>query len=177
MILKAYREWGDRVVDHLIGMFAFAIVERDTGRVVLARDRLGIKPLYLAEASKATASRLRFASTLPALVAAGGVDTAIDPVALHHYLTLPLRRARAAHDPARRPQAAAGHALVIEPDGRRTQETYWEPLFERVRRARELVGARLGGRDPRLAAHRRRAPPGRRRAGRGACSPAASTPA
>ena len=46
-------------VDHFTGMFAFAIVERDTGRVVLARDRLGIKPLYLAE----TAGRLRFAST------------------------------------------------------------------------------------------------------------------
>src|SRR5690625_3693872 len=46
---KGYRQWGEDVVDHLIGMFAFAIHERDTGRLVLARDRLGIKPLYLAE--------------------------------------------------------------------------------------------------------------------------------
>ena len=64
-------------------MFAFAIWERDSGRVVLARDRLGIKPLYLAE----THGRLRFASTLPALLAAGGVDTTIDPAALHHYMS------------------------------------------------------------------------------------------
>ena len=64
-------------------MFAFAIVERDTGRLVLARDRLGIKPLYLAE----TPGRLRFASTLPALVAGGDVDTSLDPIALHHYLS------------------------------------------------------------------------------------------
>ena len=64
-------------------MFAFAIHERDSGRLLLARDRLGIKPLYLAE----TPGRLRFASTLPALLAGGGIDTSIDPVALHHYLT------------------------------------------------------------------------------------------
>ena len=72
------------VVSHLHGMFAFVITERDTGRVVLARDRLGIKPLYLAETP---GKRLRFASTLPALLRAGDVDTSIDPVALHHYLT------------------------------------------------------------------------------------------
>ena len=83
MILKAYTEWGTRCVDHFAGMFAFAIVERDTGRLVLARDRLGIKPLYLARPP----SRLRFASTLPALLAGGDVDTSIDPIALHHYMS------------------------------------------------------------------------------------------
>ena len=54
-----------------------------SGRLVLARDRLGIKPLYLAE----TPGRLRFASTLPALLAAGDVDTSLDRVALHHYMS------------------------------------------------------------------------------------------
>jgi asparagine synthase (glutamine-hydrolysing) len=49
-------------------MFAFAVLERDSGRLVLGRDRLGIKPLYLAQ----TGNRLRFASTLPALLAPGG---------------------------------------------------------------------------------------------------------
>ena len=83
VLLKAYHRWGDRFVDRLMGMFAFAIVERDSGRVLLGRDRLGIKPLYLTE----DARPLRFASSLPALLAGGGVDTRIDPVALHHYLT------------------------------------------------------------------------------------------
>ena len=64
-------------------MFAFAIYEHARGRLVLARDRLGVKPLYLADVGGA----LRFASTLPALLAGGGIDTAIDPVALHHYLS------------------------------------------------------------------------------------------
>src|SRR5215216_6641107 len=84
VILKGFHHWGTDVVDHLHGMFAFVLHERDTGRVVLARDRLGIKPLYLAETP---GRRLRFASTLPALLEAGDVDTSIDPVALHHYLT------------------------------------------------------------------------------------------
>ena len=84
VILKAYAEWGPRCVERFYGMFAFAIWERNSGRVVLARDRLGIKPLYYTERP----GRLRFASTLPALLAAGGVDTSIDPAALHHYMSL-----------------------------------------------------------------------------------------
>ena len=83
VILKAYHAWGDACVERFNGMFAFAILERDSGRVFLARDRLGIKPLYYAAAP----GRFRFASSLPALLAAGDVDTDIDPVALHHYMT------------------------------------------------------------------------------------------
>ena len=79
VILKAFHAWGAHCVDHLLGMFAFAIVETDTGTVTLARDRLGIKPLYLAERP----GRLRFASSLQALLRAGEVDTSIDRVALH----------------------------------------------------------------------------------------------
>ena len=69
VIMKAYHHWGENFVDHLQGMFAFCIAERDSGRVVLGRDRLGIKPLYLSESGDA----LRFASILPA---AGSGDPA-----------------------------------------------------------------------------------------------------
>ncbi len=72
VILKAYDAWGPRCVERFCGMFAFAVWERDSGRVVLARDRLGIKPLYLADVDSGRA--LRFASSLPALLAAGGVE-------------------------------------------------------------------------------------------------------
>ena len=58
VILKAYHAWGPRCVERFLGMFAFAIWERDSGRVVLARDRLGIKPLYLAETNRRAALRL-----------------------------------------------------------------------------------------------------------------------
>ena len=127
VLLKAYHRWGDGFVDRLYGMFAFAIVERDSGRVLLGRDRLGIKPLYLTE----TAQRIRFASSLPALLAGGGVDTRIDPVALHHYLTFhsvvppPLTILRGV---TKVPPASL---VALEPDGRRTTTTYWTPDFTR----------------------------------------------
>lgn len=84
VILKAYAAWGERSVERLDGMFAFAIWDSRRRRLFLARDRLGIKPLYWSRTDKS----LRFASSTQALLAAGGVDTSIDPVALHHQLTL-----------------------------------------------------------------------------------------
>ena len=127
VLLKAYHHWGDRFVDHLKGMFAFAIVERDSGRVLLGRDRLGIKPLYLTEND----DRIRFASSLPALLAGGGVDTHIDPVALHHYMTfhsvVPSPRT-ILRGVSKLPPASL---MAIEPDGTRTITTYWEPDFSR----------------------------------------------
>src|SRR2546421_7063153 len=83
VMLKAYHAWGPRCVERFKGMFAFALWERASGRVMLVRDRLGIKPLYYTE----TADSFRFASTLPALIAGGGVDTALDPIGLHHYFS------------------------------------------------------------------------------------------
>lgn len=74
VIAKAYRAWGARFVEHLQGMFAIAVVELDTGRLTLARDRLGIKPVYYA----ASVDGFRFASTLPALLAGGGIDARIN---------------------------------------------------------------------------------------------------
>jgi asparagine synthase (glutamine-hydrolysing) len=131
VLLKAYHHWGDRFVDHLKGMFAFAIVERDSGRVLLGRDRLGIKPLYLSE----DASRIRFASSLPALLAGGArdgsIDTRIDPVALNHYLSF-----HSVVPPPRTilrgvSKVPPASLVAIEPDGRRTTTTYWEPDFTR----------------------------------------------
>src|SRR4051794_638987 len=128
VLLKAYHRWGERFVERLHGMFAFVVVERDSGRAVIGRDRLGIKPLYLAEGP---GDALRVASTLPALLAAGDVDTSIDAVALHHYLSwhavVPaphtiLRGVR---------KLAPATLLVVEPDGTRRETRYWEPRYER----------------------------------------------
>jgi asparagine synthase (glutamine-hydrolysing) len=127
VILKAYLEWGENFVDHLKGMFAIVLVERDSEKVVLARDRLGIKPLYYTE----TPDRLRFASTLPALLAGGDVDTAIDPLALHHYLTF--------HSVVPAPltilsgvrKLPPATVRVVEHDGRIRDRVYWRPDFVR----------------------------------------------
>jgi asparagine synthase (glutamine-hydrolysing) len=127
VLLKAYHAWGPRFVERLNGMFAFAIWERDSGRVLLGRDRLGIKPMYLAPVP----GGLRFASTLPALLAAGGVDTGIDTDALHHYLSL-----HAIVPPPRTllrgvRKLAPGTLLHVAPDGTQREERYWSLNFER----------------------------------------------
>jgi asparagine synthase (glutamine-hydrolysing) len=127
VVLKAYAEWGESFVEHLIGMFAVAIVERDTNRVVLARDRLGIKPLYIAE----SADTVRFASTLPALLAGGGIDTSIDTVALAHYMSF-----HSVVPPPRTILAGVrklppATVRVYEPDGTHRDHRYWDAQFVR----------------------------------------------
>lgn len=137
VILKAYHRWGPRCVDRFLGMFAFVIAERDSGRLVMARDRLGIKPLYVARSPQ----RLRFASTLQALLAAGDVDTTIDLQALHHYLSFhsvvpaPLTIFRGVR------KLPAATLRVVEPDGKETDTLYWLPSFSRDPAERDLPAA------------------------------------
>ena len=82
VLLKGYHAWGKDLLPKLNGMFAFAIWERDSQQLFIARDRLGVKPLYLSR----TGQRLRFASSLPALLQGGDIAKALDPIALNHYL-------------------------------------------------------------------------------------------
>jgi asparagine synthase (glutamine-hydrolysing) len=84
VIIKAYHAWGAACVERLFGMFAFAIWDKRNQSLFLARDRLGIKPLYYTQ----DGLRFRFASTPQALIVAGGVNTSLDPVALHQHFTL-----------------------------------------------------------------------------------------
>jgi len=121
VILKAYHAWGDDCVQHLNGMFAFAVTEHRTGRVFCARDRLGIKPFYYSRHQ----GTIRFASSLPALLAAGDVDTSLDPVALNYYMTFH------AVVPAPHTMLNGVRKLppattwAIEPDGTEQFRTYW----------------------------------------------------
>jgi asparagine synthase (glutamine-hydrolysing) len=144
VVLKAYHAWGASCVDRFNGMFAFAIWHRDETRLFLARDRLGIKPLYY----NATADRFRFASTLPALLAAGGVDTDIDPVALHRYMTFH------AVVPAPRTllkgvrKLEPGCTMEIDSDGTARSSRYWSLSFqpgpEELRYSQDQWEERLG---------------------------------
>lgn len=121
ILLKAYHAWGKAMLPKLNGMFAFAIWERDSGRLFIARDRLGIKPLYLSFTDK----RLRFASSLPALLEAGDIDTRINPVALNHYLNFH------AVVPAPRTILQGVQKLppatwmTVDASGQQHQETWW----------------------------------------------------
>jgi asparagine synthase (glutamine-hydrolysing) len=148
VLLKAFHRWGTGCVQRFLGMFAFAVAERDTGVLTLGRDRLGIKPLYLSE----TRERLRFASSLPALLAGGGIDTGLDPIALHHYMTF--------HSvvPAPHTILAGVRKLppatvrTIQPDGSSSEQVYWRP--EHVRRSEDAGMSTADWRDATLAALR-----------------------
>jgi asparagine synthase (glutamine-hydrolysing) len=127
VVIKAFHRWGTDCVDHFKGMFAFAIAERETGVVTLARDRLGIKPLYVAE----NPGRLRFASTVRALLDAGDVDTELDRHALHHYMSFHsvVPAPRTIYRGVRKVPPAT--VRVIHPDGTQSDTVYWRPVFER----------------------------------------------
>jgi len=127
VVIKAFHRWGARCVDRFKGMFAFAIADRATGVVTLARDRLGIKPLYLTERP----GRLRFASTVRALLQAGDVDTELDRSALHHYMSFH-SVVPAPHTMYRGVRKLPPATVrVVRPDGSHSDTVYWTPVFER----------------------------------------------
>ena len=124
VIPHLYEEHGEDFVRHLDGMFALALWDRTRRRLVLARDRLGIKPLYVAE----RAGALAFASEVTALVASGWCDE-LDFESLHHYLAL-------GYVPA--PGSIFAGVRKLEPGTRLTVEEgrapvarrYWELRFD-----------------------------------------------
>ncbi len=125
VLLKGYHAWGTDLLPKLNGMFAFAIWERDRQQLFIARDRLGVKPLYLSR----TGERLRFASSLPALMAGGDIGKTLDPVALNHYLNFH------AVVPAPRTLLAGVEKLPpaswmrIDAQGNSEQQTWWNLNF------------------------------------------------
>ncbi len=84
VILKAFAEWGENCVKRLVGMFAFAIYSTHTKKLFVARDRMGIKPFYYS----LNHQRFAFASDTRALFTDSAVSADIDPIGLHHHLTL-----------------------------------------------------------------------------------------
>jgi asparagine synthase (glutamine-hydrolysing) len=121
VILESYRAWGDACVERFWGMFAFALWDRERRRLLLARDRLGKKPLYYWRRD----GLLLFASEPKALLVHAAVGRAVDWEALRHYLAF-------GYTPATRSIFAeiaklpAGHVAVLA-DGRLTPARYWAP--------------------------------------------------
>ncbi|WP_175253747.1 N-acetylglutaminylglutamine amidotransferase [Pseudomonas sp. BMW13] len=125
VLLKGYHAWGENLLPKLNGMFAFAVWERDTQNLFIARDRLGVKPLYLSR----TGQRLRFASSLPALLQGGDIAKTLDAVALNHYLNFH------AVVPAPRTILAGVEKLPpatwmrVDADGKVEQQSWWSLQF------------------------------------------------
>jgi len=138
VLVHGYEEWGEAMVERLNGMFAFALHDRRRGAVLLARDRMGIKPLHYA----VDGSRLVFASELKALLVDPALRRGVDPVALDQYLALefvpsPLSMVRGI---SKLPPA---HTLTWSvAEGTHSLRRYWEPSLregaDSVRSARSL---------------------------------------
>jgi asparagine synthase (glutamine-hydrolysing) len=122
VIAHLYEEYGLDMVERLDGMFALALWDSGRRRLVLARDRAGIKPLYLTEQG----GSLLFGSELKCLLAAG-IEAEVDPQVLSDYLTLGYVPQPASMVAGVR-QLAPGHLLIAEPwsAGTKVQERpYW----------------------------------------------------
>ncbi|WP_049927172.1 asparagine synthase (glutamine-hydrolyzing) [Halopiger goleimassiliensis] len=121
VLVHLWEEYGEAMVDHLEGMFAFSIWDRDAETVFLARDRLGIKPLYYGRADGGYV----WGSELPALLI-GGVDRTLDPAAVFNHFSLEyapgsqtlLRDVK---------KVQPGQTVRIDADGVR-ERTYWNLL-------------------------------------------------
>ena len=144
-ILHLYEEHGPDCVTRLRGMFAFALWDARRGRLLLARDRMGEKPLYLCERP----GELFFASELKALLAAPQTPREVDPVAIdlyfhYHYVPEPRTPLRGVR------KLEAGHLLLVETAPWRIEERCWWRMEEappieaapaaRIREELETIG-------------------------------------
>lgn len=123
VILNGYLEWGEHCIERLNGMFAFAIWDARNRRLVLARDRVGKKPLYYVRKG----TRIAFASELKALHAGGLCPDAVDPEALDCYFSFGYIPApRTIYKDVRKLQAA--RCLVVT-DAAESERQYWRLSF------------------------------------------------
>ena len=119
VIIHGYEQWGQNCLDHLRGMFAFAIYDEKEDILFLARDRLGEKPLYYFEGD----GSFVFASELKAIIGSGLINKQISPTGLHHYLSfysvpLPYTMIRGVNS------LLPGHKIIVSSNGTRV-ERYW----------------------------------------------------
>ena len=132
VILRAYRQWGKDCLLGLRGMFALAIWDAEQGELLLARDRLGIKPLYY----YAGKNLFLFASEVRALLASGLVPRRIDPLALDQYLayqSVPAPRTMIQEVRALPP----GTWLAVNQRGQINEGRYWDLLANASLEARD----------------------------------------
>ena len=125
VIVHLYEEYGDALVDHLRGMFGFALWDTRRKRLLLGRDRFGIKPLYYTEAD----GKLIFASELKSILALGSVERRLDWAAVNHVFTsLTTPASRSIIDGVAKLEPA--HVLNAGPGHVTAARRYWSLQFE-----------------------------------------------
>jgi asparagine synthase (glutamine-hydrolysing) len=135
VILRAYERWGKDCLEHLRGMFAFALWDHERQELFIARDRLGIKPLYYFNAP----GLFLFASEVRALLASELVPRKLDSVALWEYLgyqSVPAPRTLIEGVHVLRP----GCWMSVDAQGKISEGCYWD-LLENASRETQAVSA------------------------------------
>lgn len=143
-LVHGYAEWGDGLFDRLEGMFAIAIWDERDGRVTLARDPAGEKPLFY---SLSEGKRLVFGSTLDAILAYPG-DWSLDPEGVREYFSfgfVPAPRTVLANVG----KVEAGTVVSFDANGRKSVRRFWS-LEDEYRRSTPLTGASLDERVDQL---------------------------
>ncbi len=125
VIANAFAEWGPTAVERFDGMFAFAVHDTVTGDLFVARDRIGIKPLYF----YSDGPRFAFASEIKALLALPGVDRELDAQSLFDFMgfefvTSPRTMFRSIRS------LPPGHIVQVNPEGACTVKRYWSLHWE-----------------------------------------------
>ncbi|MGO8985832.1 MAG: asparagine synthase (glutamine-hydrolyzing) [Terriglobales bacterium] len=120
-VIHLFEEYGADSVEHLRGMFAFAIWNRDTRTLFIARDRLGIKPLYY----NLTPERLLFGSEIKALLAHGGARPEFNRASLPEYLAFGYLSAEESFYKGIL-KLLPGHTMTVTPDGKADIRQYWD---------------------------------------------------
>ena len=120
-VIHLFEEYGADCVQHLRGMFAFAIWNRDTKTLFIARDRLGIKPLYY----KLTPERLLFGSEIKALSAHGGICPAFNRAVLPEYLAFGYLSGEESFYSGIL-KLLPGHTMTVGLDGQAHIRQYWD---------------------------------------------------
>ena len=124
VIVHGYEQWGADVVVHLDGMFAIGVWDAPARTLLLARDRVGIKPLYVTR----TTGALLFGSEIKALLHHPAVARRLDPAALHHYLSFMVPPAPLTLFEGIYKLPAGYRASARQADGRLAPDRYWDAL-------------------------------------------------
>lgn len=142
VIVHGYEEWGDRVIEHLRGMFGIAILDTRRNRLLVARDRLGIKPVYWTERD----GLFLFASEIKSLLAHPAVNRRVNLQSAGEFLELrysigPETMFEGIHS------LAPGNQMIVEPAGI-TESTYWhmpcqKPEITDIEEAEQMMEAAL----------------------------------
>lgn len=124
-IAHGYEEWGESVIKHLRGMFIVVLLDKKKNELLIARDRLGIKPFYYAEIN----NRVVFGSEIKGLLSGFEINREVDEDSLYKFLTARIHDTNQDTFFKDIKRLLPGHLMIISNDGNYRIEKYWNPTY------------------------------------------------